>query len=118
MSLDWDSTKCSPPLPQTDDEKHDRNTLVWGAMAVDLGRITDSNVEEWVFRLFYQRDAGLDYISLGELKPSEVRAMVNRWIGLRTNVLTLTRKQWVKKCADLMERRTMELVRVEEEQPA
>jgi hypothetical protein len=118
MSLDWDSTKCSPPLPQTDDEKHDRNTLVWGALGIDLSSITSKNVEEWVFRLFHQKAIGLDYISIGEMRPSEVRAMVKRWIGLRTNVPTLTRKQWLAKSSGLMEKRTMEVVAVEEEQPA
>lgn len=118
MSLDWNTEKCKPPLPEGDDDKNLRTTLIWGALAVDLASITAKNVEEWMFRLKYQEVVGLDYLSLGEMsdKPDILRAGLTRWIGLSTNVPTLTRKKWLAKVTGLMEKRvmeTMDLVEVE-----
>jgi len=119
MSLDWDTEKCNPPLPKDDDDKDLRTTLIWGALAVDLGSITAKNVEEWMFRLKFQEAIGLDYLSLGEMseKPDLLRAGLTRWIGLTTNVQTMTRKKWVTKVVNLMEKRvTQDLNLVELEQ--
>ena len=118
MSLNWDTTRCNPPLPKDDDDKNLRTTLIWGAMAVDLGSVTAKNVDEWMFRLKYQEVIGLDYISLYEMsdKPDVLRAGLTRWIGLSTNVPTLPRKKWLAKVTGLMEKRvmeTMDLVEVE-----
>lgn len=118
MSLDWNTEKCKPPLPEGDDDKNLRTTLIWGSLAVDLGSITDKNVEEWMFRLKFQEAIGLDYLSLGEMSdsPKALRAGLTRWIGLTTNVPTLTRKKWLAKVTGLMEKRvmeTMDLVEVE-----
>lgn len=108
MSLDWNTTRCNPPLPKDDDDKNMRTTLIWGAMAVDLGGVTAKNVDEWMFRLKYQEVVGLDYISLGEMDRDMLRAGLTRWIGLGTNVATLTRKKWLAKVTGLMEKRVME----------
>jgi len=119
MSLDWDTEKCNPPLPKDDDDKDLRTTLIWGALAVDLGSITAKNVEEWMFRLKFQEAIGLDYLSLGEMSndPDALRAGLTRWIGLTTNVQTMTRKKWVTKVVNLMEKRvTQDLNLVELEQ--
>ena len=119
MSLDWDTEKCNPPLPEGDDDKNLRTTLIWGSLAVDLGSITAKNVEEWMFRLKFQEAIGLDYLSLGEMSddPDALRAGLTRWIGLTTNVQTMTRKKWVTKVVNLMEKRvTQDLNLVELEQ--
>lgn len=109
MSLDWNTTRCDPPLPKDDDDRDLRHTLIWGAMAVDLQKITDKNIEEWVFRLKFQEAIGLDYISLGDMSSDleSLRAGLRRWVGLGTNVATLTRPQWLKKVTALVAGRVM-----------
>lgn len=114
MSLDWDTNACKPPLPIDDDDKILRTTLIWGALAVDLASITAKNVEEWMFRLKYQEVIGLDYLSLGEMDRDMLRAGLTRWIGLSTNVPTLTRKKWLAKVTGLMEKRVMETMNLVE----
>lgn len=119
MSLDWNTTRCNPPLPKDDDDKNMRTTMIWGSMAVDLGSITAKNVEEWMFRLKFQEAIGLDYLSLGDMsdKPDILRAGLTRWIGLSTNVPTMTRKKWVAKVVNLMEKRVtknLDLVELEQ----
>lgn len=119
MSLDWNTTRCNPPHPKDDDDKNLRTTLIWGAMGVDMGSITAKNVEEWMFRLKFQEVIRLDYLSLGEMsdKPDALRAGLTRWIGLSTNVPSLTRKKWLAKVTGLMEKRvmqTMDLVEVKQ----
>jgi hypothetical protein len=108
MSLDWSSTKCAEPLPQTEDETHTRHALVWASVGLDLGSITEKNVDEWVFRLWHQHRVQLDFIHLGDKPdPKEVEGWVRRWIGLSTNVPTLTRKTWLKRISEILEKDTV-----------
>jgi predicted sugar kinase len=79
--------------------------LVWSALAIDLGGITKKNVDEWVWRLFYQRKTTEMIYIPEKTTPAEVRRMVERWVGLGTNVLTLSRKQWLKKVTEIMANR-------------
>lgn len=111
MSLDWSTQQCDPPLPKNSDDSALRNTLTWGSMAVDLGSITDKNVDEWLFRLYFQEEIGMDYISLGEMTMEDVLAGLIRWKGLSTNVQTLTRKQWIAKQMKIMEDRVARKIR-------
>lgn len=111
MSLDWNTERCDPPLPKDDDDKALRTTLIWGSMAVDLGSITENNIDEWMFRLYFQERVGMDYISLGEMTIEEVRAGLVRWTGLATNVQTRTRKQWLAKELSFLEQRVEREVR-------
>jgi hypothetical protein len=80
-----------------------RDMLVWSALAVDLGEITKKNVDEWVWRLFYQAKT-TEAMNLGTQTPAELRKSVERWVGLSTNILTLTRKQWLTKVTEMLER--------------
>ena len=63
------------------------NALIWASIGVDLGRITESNIDEWVFRV--------NKLELTN-KPVE-RWMIEHFVGLKTNVANLTRKQWANK---------------------
>ena len=105
MSLDWTTNRCDPPLPKDDEDRHARDMLVWSALAIDLGEITKKNVDEWVWRLFYQRKTTEAIYIPEKTTPAEVRRMVERWVGLDTNVLTLSRKQWLKKVTEIMANR-------------
>lgn len=109
MSLDWDTTKCLPSAtPQTQEESDIRHALIWATIGLDLGSITEKNLDEWVFRLFHQKRLGLDYINLGTDSPAEVEQYVRRWIGLHCNVTTLSRKKWLARVSEIMEKRTVE----------
>lgn len=105
MSLDWSSDRCDPPQPKDTVERHARELLVWSSVAIDLGEITKKNVDEWVWRLFYQRKTTEAIYIPEKTTPAEVRRMVERWVGLGTNVLTLSRKQWLKKVTEIMANR-------------
>lgn len=117
MSLDWTTAACHPPTPQTEQEKNDRTALIWGSLAIGLGSIKKSNVEEWVWRMWHQKKT-LDHIYLGEnTTPDDLRQWVTRWIGLGTNAETLTRPQWLKKVSEALARETDREVRKQEPQP-
>lgn len=119
MSLDWDTDACDPPLPATTDEADIRRGLIWATMAIDLGSITEKNADEWVFRLFHQKRLGLDCIHFDDaVHPSEVEGWVRRWIGLVTNVASKPRKQWLKRCCEILEKRTVEQLQYYKRQAA
>ena len=119
MSLDWDATDCAEPLPKNDEERQIRTALIWATMALDLGSITEKNVDEWVFRLMHQKRLGLNYTYIDdEVKPAEVEGWVRRWIGLVTNVSSKPRKQWLKRCCEILEKRTVEDLQYYKQQTA
>lgn len=102
MSLDWDSEDCVPPVPQNDEERHIRKQLVFATMTVNLGYIDAKNVDEWVFRLWYQHKT-IDHIMFDDdVTPEMVRGWVTRWVGLSTNAVTKSRKQWLNKVEELL----------------
>jgi hypothetical protein len=105
MSPDWTTNRCDPPLPKNHEERHGRDMLVWSSVAIDLGEITKKNVDEWVWRLWFQRKTTEAIHIPEETTPAEVRKVVERWVGLGTNVTTLTRKQWLKKVTEIMVKR-------------
>lgn len=76
-------------------------SLIHATMAVDLGVITEKNLEEWLWRLEFLRVIGkgdwlLEEAGARSFTAEEVRAHV----GLRTNVIDTKRpaflKRWVK----------------------
>ena len=109
MSLDWNTEKCAKPLPDTDDEAKMRTSLIWATTVLDLGSITEDNVDEWVFRLFHQKHINIGIFHLADdVTPREVEGWVRRWIGLSCNVRSLPRKQWLKRWCEIMEKRTVQ----------
>jgi hypothetical protein len=98
MALHWDSTSCVPSEPVDDNDNNGRECMIWGSIAVDIGEVNEKNVDEWVFRFRF-----LERIGRGvALKPIPVE-LVRRWIGLKMNVHTETRKKWMKKQIDNLE---------------
>lgn len=77
-------------------EWNPRTTLIaFTTMTIDIGEITAENAEE-----FYCRCALLNglYASASNIPPQEITiADIRAHIGLRTNVLTLTRAKWLAK---------------------
>lgn len=98
MALHWDSTKCNPPEPADDNDFNGRECMIWGSIAVDMGEITEKNVGEWMFRLRF-----LERIGQGISTVSIPESVVRRWVGLKMNVFTETRKKWMKKRMERLE---------------
>jgi hypothetical protein len=99
MSLNWDSNKCVNPLPANETEASERECLIWGSIALDLGSVTEENVDEWYFRFKFCEQIGRAVTT----HPMR-RDVIKRWVGLSMNVVTLTRKKWMKKIMDNVER--------------
>ena len=109
MSLDWDCEKCANPIPADKEEAGIRTALIWATMGLSLGRISEDNVDEWMFRIYHQKRLGLEFLYLDEeVKPQEVEGWVRRWIGMYTNVITKPRKKWLKDMSEILEKRTVE----------
>lgn len=106
MSLNWDTTRCKRgELPDSDVESGWREALIWASIAVDLGEITEENASEWFARLKV-----LDHIGQGVLinwHDDDVMQALWRWEGLSTNVSDMTRKQWLSKQGEVLERNVM-----------
>jgi len=99
MSLNWDANKCANPLPANDSEAGGRECLIWGSIVLDMGDITEKNVDEWLFRFKFLEKINRSFTN----QPMTVD-VIRRWIGLRMNVITLSRKKWMKKIMDGVER--------------
>lgn len=111
MSLNWDISKIANKdtvcFRQNADEgrvlRGLTERLIWGTLAVDLGRITKQNIVEWEERLqmlgrVYQDDAW----------TSITRAQLREHIGLETNVITQTRAAFMKKMSKALQREARE----------
>jgi len=76
------------------------NALVWAGLLVELGTITAKNVDEWDFRLrcIYR-------IGLGPTEDEDRPDLIDirQHIGLRTNVSTSTRAQFMKRIKQMVE---------------
>jgi len=99
MSLNWDCNKCANPLPANEVEASERECLIWGSIALDMGEVTEANVNEWYFRFKFMEKIGRSITS----QPMRMD-VIKRWVGLRMNVVTLTRKKWMKRVIDHVER--------------
>lgn len=99
MSLNWDSNKCANPTPADENEAGGRECLIWGSIATDMGEITEKNVDEWLFRFKFLESVGKSITN----QPM-TRSVIERWVGLRMNVVTLTRKKWMKRVMEQIER--------------
>lgn len=105
MSLDWDTETCVPPTPQTDEERGNRHALIWACLGLDLGGIKPGSIDEWMFRIYYSQRVGVPMLDVPEdWTPADMRRCLERWVGLRTNVTTTTRKKWLARMAGIVER--------------
>lgn len=69
--------------------------IAFTTMTIDIGEITAENAEEFYCRAALMNDL---YASASNIAPTEITlADIKAHIGLRTNVLTLTRAKWIAK---------------------
>lgn len=116
MSLNWNVSKVANhdtvcfTQPDEDGNREMRsltNTLIWATIAVDLGSIKATNIDEWLFRL-----QGLA-IAYGDSGWADItRAELQAHIGLSTNVVDTTRAKFVTKIAKAIEREAADKVAV------
>lgn len=103
MSLDFNYANCAGPstCPDNPDQYHPvMNALIWTAMSIGLGAITEKNWEEWVFRIrFSDWVAGETYLRThtddGPVKYVITVEEIKSYIGLTTNVSTVTRTKFL-----------------------
>jgi hypothetical protein len=97
VPLNWDCKNCAEPVPANETESTEREYLILSSLTLDLGEITEANVDEWYFRLKFRE-------MIGRAIPTTSQSMrmnvIKRWIGLRTNVTTISRKKWINKVID------------------
>lgn len=79
--------------------------LVFATMAVDLGAITEKNVNEWRWRLEFLRSIGHgDWVYENDKSRSFTSDEVRAHIGLRTNVCDTKRPAFMKRWMRELER--------------
>lgn len=96
----WEEVTTSPDtrhLPEDQQKWHPvTDTLIWMALAVDLGKITEDNVDEWCFRVgLINRITGRPNLSGGLGDYTLTRKDIENHIGMRTNVTTRSRSAWL-----------------------
>lgn len=109
MSLRWNTEKCRPPQANGDEEAIFRTSLIYLTLGLDLGSVTEDNVDEWLWRIWHQKTAGLEYFDVPEgMTPQVLRAMIARWVGLYTNVPSKPRKEYLRRASQVLADRTSE----------
>ena len=97
MALHWNIEKC----PLSKEERTERwqviESMIWLTMVIDIGEITQDNLDTVEFRLrLYSRVTRDNYDSLIAFLP--------KLIGLSTNVHTTTDKQFEKRILEILTR--------------
>lgn len=122
MSLNWDARNVTKEGRELLEKKHGKKQagqivayFCWVLMSADIGEVTDKNVDEIIFR----DRVGAKVIGGSVLQnytpdAEDVRALV----GYRCNVTTTTRRQFMAKMARILESKTRDELRREQEQAA
>jgi len=100
----WGTEKCVPPLPRDDGDGDWRDHFIGWAGVVGLSSITESNVEEWYWRMTFLADTVcLEAAAIAYGRPGKgvekvfvTLPILRRWVGLWTNWSHVNRQEWVK----------------------
>lgn len=101
MSLNFDTRSCNPSLPIDDADGVLKYVLQMGSMSTGIPEITLKNYKE-----VYTRIHALEVMegrwmidNTGKVaKPVYITlANVKRWVGMKTNVSSMTRTQFMKR---------------------
>lgn len=116
MSLNWDLTKienyqelCWLPDPTEENPKQTRlnpvtESLIWATMAVDIGRLTEKNLDEFAYRVFFYERAFQSFMNKGGEPEYLTYEDIKAHIGLSTNVIDITQSQWMKRIKEVWAR--------------
>lgn len=118
MPVVWNTASCNPPTPKDDTDGHWRSAIIDISGPIGLSKVTEDNVEEWLWRVEFLRYINGDR-KIGCLIYADKRAdggyrlepltpaVLRRWVGLWTNWSNYTRASFVKNyVADLEARVT------------
>jgi hypothetical protein len=107
----WGTESCDPPTPVDDNDGYWRRMLVESAGMVGLARVTEANIEEWLWRFEYLRtvvgrDIGcLIFTRKGErVYDNATPQILRRWVGLWTNWSDISRHAFVRQRQEMLER--------------
>lgn len=120
MSLDWKNTKNQTPEWAALVESGVATTIILSTMIVDLGEVTEKNLNEWRVRLGMHAAVWGGLINEFDENEQVVRRMptveeLRAAIGLCTNVITTSRAAYRKKMMERIEREAVMLVVQEDE---
>lgn len=111
MSLNWNVSKCPGynKGEQSEDFTNWRDLMIYGTMRVDMGSVTEQNIDDWLVRVEVCRRFGESFGTRAkegggfeQMYPD--RKVLEMFVGLRTNVTTIPRKKWLKRVIDSIER--------------
>jgi len=99
MSLDWNVEKVTDvqTLHEDYNECAITESIIWATITVDLGEITENNLDEWAYRLAMLQAVWGASMRHGGEPFYLTREHVERRIGLYVNVGNMTRAEWLKK---------------------
>jgi hypothetical protein len=107
----WGTESCNPPTPVDDTDGYWRGMLIEAPAIVGLARVTEANIEEWLWRFEYLRtmlgrDIGcLIFTRNGKRVYDNVTPQIlRRWVGLWTNWSDITRHAFVRQWQERLER--------------
>ena len=93
----WNLITTNPHTRGTANEKWHTITdmLIWMTMAVDLGEITEDNLDEWEFRYGLLQGVNGPDFGIKGVDFYLTREDLENHIGLSTNVGTISRTRWL-----------------------
>ena len=102
----WGSVCCDPPVPKGHQDELWRRCLIEGSLVVGLSKLTDDNIEEWLFRIrlvqrllhpgLFKLPVSTKRNSKQMLKEHDITFQIlRRWSGLWTDTRNMTREEWV-----------------------
>lgn len=125
MSLDWRFTnqEVYDALPKSLTENSITSSLIWATLAVHIGEIKESNIDEWIFRFKYLSRVNRipSFIRDDDGNPVPyipTRTQLSQRLGLWTNMSTMPRKKWIQKIAESIEIDIEREMKIEQEQAA
>lgn len=101
MSLNYNYTGKSDTSEWTKEDWQTYNEMIWQSLAIDMGKLTQKNIFEWVRRCnIYPMYLEVKKCKCGEeyrIPRTYTVDEITKFIGLETNVQTLTANMWARK---------------------
>ncbi len=99
MALHWNMTKVHDceKLHESDMEWAITESVIWSTIVVDLGSITEDNLDEWEWRLAVWQNLHGAFMRSGGEEYYIVRKHIERRVGLSVNVVDIKRSNFIKK---------------------